>query len=143
MHSVNRNKKLWYCSKGIFIRQKRDISIMVLISNPMEFTAALVFLQTKKHTMRDREGRPVSSLSWDHDGKYLYCGFVSGRLLQFLLDQWTMEVTPLLDCGSAVVQLSVSGYSLLISTLARSLLLEVNTGRWTQVSAVQFLLCKL
>ena len=86
--------------------------------------------------MRDREGRPVSSLTWGHDGEYLYCGFVSGRLLQFHLDQWTMEATPLLDCGSAVVQLSVSGHNLLISTLARSLLLEVNTGRWTQVSAV-------
>ena len=45
-----------------------------------------------------------------------------------------MEVVPLLECGSCVVQLSVCGDSLLISTLARSLLLDVDSGRVTQVN---------
>ena len=45
-----------------------------------------------------------------------------------------MEVVPLLECGSCVVQLSLSEQSLLISTLARSLLLDMNSGRVTQVS---------
>ena len=45
-----------------------------------------------------------------------------------------MEVVPLLECGSCVVQLSLWEGSLLISTLARSLLLHLQTGRVTQVS---------
>ena len=45
-----------------------------------------------------------------------------------------MDVCPLLECGSVVVQLSACGHSLLISTLARSLLLDVDSGRVTQVS---------
>lgn len=44
-----------------------------------------------------------------------------------------MEVVPLLECGSQVVQLSVSGTRLLISTLARSLLMDASSGRLTQV----------
>lgn len=43
-------------------------------------------------------------------------------------------MVPLLECGSCVVQLSVCGDSLLISTLARSLLLDVDSGRVTQVN---------
>ena len=45
-----------------------------------------------------------------------------------------MEVVPLLECGSRVVQLSLSEQNLLISTLARSLLLDLQSGRVTQVS---------
>jgi hypothetical protein len=45
-----------------------------------------------------------------------------------------MEVVPLLECGSCVVQLSLSEQNLLISTLARSLLLDLQSGRVTQVS---------
>ena len=44
-----------------------------------------------------------------------------------------MEVVPLLECGSSVVQLSLCDQSLLISTLARSLLLDMESGRVTQV----------
>ena len=99
------------------------------------FPVFLLSPQAKKHTARDREGRPVSCVVWGSEGEYLYCGFISGRLLQFhfQFDQEVMKATPLLDCGSPVVQLSVSGRNLLISTLARSLILEADTGRWTQV----------
>ena len=43
----------------------------------------------------------------------------------------------MLECGSCVVQLSMCGPSLLlISTLARSLLLDVDSGKLTQVSYI-------
>lgn len=43
-------------------------------------------------------------------------------------------MVPVLECGSSVVQLSLCGHSLLISTMARSLLLDVDSGRVKQVS---------
>ena len=60
--------------------------------------------------------------------------FVYTFQISFQFSGDVMEVTPLLECGSCVVQLSLCGSSLLISTLARSLLLDVESGRITQVS---------
>lgn len=111
------------------------VQLVINQSEEYHFPVFLLSPQAKKHTARDREGRPVSCVVWGSEGEYLYCGFISGRLLQFhfQFDQEVMKATPLLDCGSPVVQLSVGGRSLLISTLARSLMLEADTGRWTQV----------
>lgn len=80
----------------------------------------------------------MNALVWSQDGSYLYCGYASGRILQFHFDfeEGVMEATPVLECGSPVVQLSASRQLLLISTLARTWLLETDSGRVTQVSLV-------
>ena len=92
--------------------------------------------QAKKHTIQERDRAAVTALLWSHSGSQLYCGYVSGRLLcvSFRFDQGWLQAEPLLECGSPIHQLSLSvGGSLLISTLARSLLLDTASGRVTQV----------
>ena len=83
----------------------------------------------------------MNALMWSRDGTYLYCGYASGKLLQFYFDfeDGVMEATPMLECGSPIMQFSLNRRLLLISTLARSLLLETDSGRLTQVSRLSSL----
>ena len=64
-----------------------------------------------------------------------------GSQAKFQFAEEVMEVVQLLECGSCVVQLSLCHHSLLISTVARSLLLDIETGRVKQVG--QHVYCRV
>jgi hypothetical protein len=90
---------------------------------------------TKGYRIQEKDRQTVVAMVWDYTGTRLLSAYSSGKLIKasFQFAGEVMDVHPLLQCGSCVVQLSVCGHSLLISTLARSLLLDVESGRVIQV----------
>ena len=97
----------------------------------------------------------MTALLWDDSGDSLFVGYASGKLLvfkfnrlkvhnlfafsvhctrQLLSCQVHLEATPLLECGSKVISLSYSPPNLLVSSLNRPLLVNIETGASSQVS---------
>ena len=76
-------------------------------------------------------------MEWNESGEDIFCGFNSGRLVQFNVrfKEGAMKHIQLNpeNYGSAVVQLSASGSLLLVSTLDRAFLLDINTNKLVQV----------
>ena len=77
------------------------------------------------------------SLEWGPNGDDVFCGFSTGRLVQFSVkfSERVMIHVPLFpdQYGSDIVQLSVHKNSLLVSTLERAFVLDTETSRLSQV----------
>ena len=88
--------------------------------------------------MQEKNGHCVSSLEWSQNGEDIFCGFKSGRLVQFNVkfSEGIMKHVPLYPTqyDSAVVQLAASNDLLLVSTLDRAFLLDTFTHKLNQVS---------
>ena len=113
-----------------------------------EFTSFAVFFvffqtchsvahsQATKWRVQEKGHTSVSALEWGTNGDDLYCGFASGRLIQFRLRfvDGDMSHVPLPEnFGSHVIQLSSSVDTLLISTMERALVLDTKTHKLDQV----------
>lgn len=79
----------------------------------------------------------MNCIEWSQNGEDIFCGFSSGRVVHFHVKfkSDVMKHIPLYpeQCGSEVVQLSISEGLLLVSTLDRTFLLDVNTNKLDQV----------
>lgn len=76
-------------------------------------------------------------MEWSQNGEDIFCGFDMGRLVQFTVKfkEGIMKHVPLHpeQYGSSVVQLSVNKNLLLVSTLDRAFILDVDTNKLDQV----------
>lgn len=87
--------------------------------------------------MQEKSGQQVTCIEWSQNGDNIFCGFKMGRLVQFSVKfkDGVMKHLPLYpdQYGSCVIQLSVSGNLLLVSTLDRAFILDIVTNKLDQV----------
>lgn len=79
----------------------------------------------------------MTSLEWSPSGDDVYCGFSSGRLVQFNVKFSERVMNHVLlypeQYGSAVVQLSSVKNCLLVSTMDRAFVVDTDTHKLNQV----------
>ncbi len=91
--------------------------------------------------MLEKSGQGISCLEWSRNGQDVFCGFNSGRLVQFNVQfsEGIMKQMPLSpeQYESSIVQLSATDSQLLVSTLNRAFILDVNTYKVDQVNIIE------
>lgn len=87
--------------------------------------------------MQEKSRQHVRCIEWNHNGEDIFCGFGSGRLVQFNVKykDGLMNHVPLNpdQYGSSIVQLSASENLLLVSTLERAFIVDIVTHKFSQV----------